>query len=644
MELIYRFAKTGDELAKEILDAVDAFQEYTIRTGKATIWLKNQDYNEGKYYESYEGEDIIDVGEQGEMKATVFNHFRSVATQMENQVTSDTPAYQVTALNTDMQSRKDTSMGKRLVDYYHKVKRVELDLNETLHKGIIHGDSAVIVEWNPLLGEKKASLNGEIRFTGDFEPRSKSVWDLFWDHHLETKKNLPWSIFRDRINKYDLAAKFPAFAEQILALQSYKQTDRYYSYMNRISFDEDTDDDNVYVYSFYHIVSPTLKDGKMAIVVGDSKSNAILLYEDKNFYRKRLPLFFIEPATYMCDSFGYTNLSMARSPQELMNIVISTLATNAIAAGGQNIYAGPSGNNVDIQTTVDGMNFFYADIKPEVIDFFQQNPALQETLNYCQSTIETLTGINSVVRGNVANAPNLKSGVAIATVINLALQYSVGLAKSYYRLFEDVYTFMIDILKVTADQKRMIEIVGSANADDVSEFTKENLQGISRVIVQRTNPIMKTAAGAAEYGMNMLQLGLITPQQYFDLLNNGNIDFATQPDERMRDLIAEVKRALLAGQKCNPIPGIRHKDFMIEIQSLMLDYDMLHNPEKAPILQNVTELLQAQMMLAQDDVISSFLYPESAPTPPQAAAPGNMAKNMTPPTPGKVQQGGTKNV
>ena len=66
--------------------------------------------------------------------------------------------------------------------------------------------------------------------------------------------------------------------------------------------------------------------------------------------------------------------------------------------------------------------------------------------------METATGMNSVVRGDVAGAPNLKSGVAIATVINMAAQYSMGLVKSYNKMFEDVYTFMIDVLKDSLDK------------------------------------------------------------------------------------------------------------------------------------------------------------------------------------------------
>lgn len=609
--LEYRFSKKGDDLAKVILDDVSDFQDYVINRGIAKQWIKNQDYIEQKFYESYEGDDIVDAGQQGEYKAMAFNHFRNIYKHMYNQVTANTPAYTCTATNTDLESKKSTQVGKRVVDYYHKVKRFEDYMNSATDKAIAHGDGYLVVEFDPTIGRKIGLDNkGKFIYEGDFKPTVRTVWDVFFDYNKESKKDWVYCTFRKRLNKFDVAATFPKHKDAIVGLTDYRLNDRYAQYINNGSDIDNKDSDDIFVYGFYHKESPALPNGKYCLVAGDCDSGSVMLYEsDKNFYKDKLPVFPISPGEYLTDCFGFTDLNICRGPQELMNVILSGMASNAIASGSQNIWAGSPGNNIDIQTTVDGMNLFYSDQKPEVIDFYQENPGMMKLLGLCKSTMETLSGQNSVVRGDVAGAPNLKSGVAIATVINMALQFSMGLAKSYYALFEDVYSFMLDTLKSVANEQRLIEIVGKKREQDVEYFTKDDLKGISRVVVERVNPVSKSYSGSIEIGMELLQLGQITPEQFFDLINTGNIDFATENKERMMDLITAYKDGLLKGEQLPAIPGINHRLFMQEIQSLLFDKDIMVNPERANILQNILSLLTNQMNLVRGgDEIADYIY------------------------------------
>lgn len=645
----YRFAKKGEDLAAEIIDFVYDFQDHAINKGYAKSWIKNQDYIEGKFFEAYPGDDIIDIGEQGEQKAMFFNHFRNFYTHTYNQVTANTPAYTVTAANTDIESKKSAQVAKRVVDHYHKVQGFEELINNSTKKGIGHGDGYLTIEWDPSIGEKMAEdESGKLHYKGDFSGDVKTVWNVFFDYNKEVKKDWDWVIFRKKKNRFDLAATFPSKKEEILAINDFKNTDRYWQYLSDIQSDDSkSQSDDIWVYSFYHKATPAVENGVYAMVAGDDKNASVMLYEGKrNFYGTRLPIFSISPDEYMTECFGFTDLNSCRGPQELMNVVLSSLATNAIAAGSQNVYAGPSGNNLDIQSTVDGMNFIYADIKPEVLDFYQENPGLYNLINYCKQNMETLTGQNSVVRGDVAGAPNLKSGVAIATVINMAAQYSMGLTKSYYSMFEAVYTFMIDVLKVVANEERLIEIVGKRRASDVGYFTKEDLEGVSRVVVEKVNPIIKSPAGAMEIGMELLKLEAITTEQYFDIINTGNIDFATENLESLTDLITAYKDALTDGKPMPAVPGINHRLFMREIQSV-LTFDVLTNPEKQNVLQNTLKLLSDQMEFVRNgDEVAEYIYAGQVPQPPQQAGgipnlvnPGNVNQPKPVAQPAQPQAG-----
>lgn len=636
----YRFSKKGEELSQEVLDAVSSFQDHVIDKGYARSWLKNQDYIEGKYFEVYPGDDILDVGEQGEFKATFFNHFRNFYTHMYNQVTANTPAFSCSSANTDLESKRATQVGKRIVDHYHKVKRYEDKINGTTKKGICHGDGYLSLEWNPFAGEKKGKDKDKYIYNGDFEANIRTVWDVFFDYNKENKDDWLWCIFRTRKNRYDVAATFPNKKDEILAINDYRNGDRYWEFKNGKITDRDDESDDIWVYSFYHKPTPAMPEGKYALVAGDSNSKSVNLYEsNKYLYLDRLPLFNLSPDEYMTECFGFTDMNSIRGPQQLMNIVLSTITSNVIAAGAQNVYAGPSGSNVDIESTVNGLNFFYGDVKPEVIDFYRDNTGLDSLIQFCKSNMETLTGQNSVVRGDVAGAPNLKSGVAIATVINMAFQYSMGLVKSYNKMFEDVYTFIIDVLKVVADSERLLEIVGKRRENDVESFTRDDIRQISRVVVERVNPISKSYAGSIEIGMELLKIGHITPDQFFDLINNGNIDFATENKERMMDLITAYKDALLEGVQVPAVPGINHRLFMQEIQSLLFDMNILTNPEKAPILQNILRLLNEQMQFVRNgDEVAEYIYAGQIPPPPgQLNNSGGLPPAMQAPPPQGAQ-------
>lgn len=645
----YRFALKGDDLADEIIEAVYDFQDHVVDKGYAKSWIKNQDYIEGKFFESYPGDDIIDVGEQGEQKAMFFNQFRNLYTHTYNLVTANTPAYTVTAANTDIESKKSAQVAKRVVDHYHKVQGFEELINNSTKKGIGHGDGYLTIEWDPTIGEKIAQENGKFIYKGDFHGDVKSVWNVFFDYNKENKKDWDRVTFRKKKNRFDLAATFPEKKDEILAINDFRNTDRYWQYLNNTTSDSDDDQsDEIWVYSFYHKATPAVPDGVYAMVAGDDKNRSVMLYEgDRNPYGDKLPIFNISPDEYMTECFGFTDMNSCRGPQELYNVILSSMATNAIAAGSQNIYAGPSGNNLDIQSTVDGMNMIYCDIKPEVLDFYQENPGLYNLLNLNKQFMETATGMNSVVRGDVAGAPNLKSGVAIATVINMAAQYSMGLVKSYYSMFESVYTFMIDILKVVANEERLIEIVGKRRSSDVEMFTKEDLTGVSRVVVEKVNPIIKSPAGAMETAMELLKIGAITIEQYFDVINTGNIDFATENLESLTDLITAYKDALIDGKPMPAVPGINHRLFMREIQSV-LTFDVLTNPEKSNVLQNTLKLLSEQMQFVRNgDEVAEYIYAGQIPPPPTPAGggmpqivnPGNVNKPKPVADPAQPQAG-----
>jgi hypothetical protein len=128
--------------------------------------------------------------------------------------------------------------------------------------------------------------------------------------------------------------------------------------------------------------------------------------------------------------------------------------------------------------------------------------------------------------------------------------------------------------------------------------------------------------------MELLKIGKITPLEFFDVVNTGNLDVAVQADKRMLDFIAVAKEQLLAGKELPPIPGINHQLYIKEIHSLLFDVDILSNPKNQNIMRNITQTLQQQLdIMRNGDEIANLIYGGKPPTPmaieDSEATPGN---------------------
>lgn len=608
----YAFLLNGQDLADQLVKRIKTHIDYVRSSGLATQWEKNQAFYENNFYGAGRSNDITAAGEQGELLATSFNHFRNILRHIQNQLTSQVPSYTVSANNSDPKSRRAKEIGESIVDYYFKVKRVKTFMDEGAEYGIVTGDGWLACEWSPLLGNKITQDNDRVIYEGDFDFESFGPDSVFFDPKKKNKRNLQWIIFRRRKNKWDLAKMFPKKKSEIIGLGPCADLD--YSSEFQGYTQDNNEDTDIWVYSMYHKASPAIPDGKYCIFVADSIERGIMLYEGKNIYREHLPIFSISPAKYLKSPFGFTEANILRGPQEIINMVISATTTMGSTWGVANLWT-PTGSPVTVEEVSEGMNNVSSDQKPEILQLFQDNPALYNLLNLSVSTIETLSGQNSVVRGNIENT-QLKSGIALATVINMAQQYGQGLISTYYEAFEDVASFLINGLQKFANTERLIEIAGKSKEAAVRTFTADDISPLTRVTIDKANPIAKMPAGAMEIGLELTKMGKLSVEQFYDIVHNGKLSVATTADDRMLDYVAAVKSALLEGKKVPAIPGINPGYFMKEIHGLLMDLNLTLDPSKAEIVNNIRMLINDQMnLLREGDQLAALIHGGQLPQP-----------------------------
>jgi hypothetical protein len=282
----------------------------------------------------------------------------------------------------------------------------------------------------------------------------------------------------------------------------------------------------------------------------------------------------------MQTSFGYTTAFDLLALQDITDALHSTIVTNQSTFGVQNITA-PQGHNLTVSQLGGGLNFIEYDPaagKPEPLNLTFTPPEIFNYLGSVEKTMETLSGVNSVARGNPE--ANLRSGNSLALVQSMAIQFNNGLQQSYAQLIEDVGTAIIKTLKDFASVERTAMLVGNNNRTYLKAFKGQDLKDIDRVVVDMGNPLAKTTAGKLEMANYLMQMGLIkSPDQYMTVMKTGNLDVMLEGPMRELTYIKQENEWLADGKEAPVLITDNHLQHIMEHKSVLSTIEARMNPE-----------------------------------------------------------------
>ena len=250
-------------------------------------------------------------------------------------------------------------------------------------------------------------------------------------------------------------AKYPEMADKIKGLPPKNQSAVY-----RLAVFSNDETDDIPVYEFFHKRTESMVDGRYILFL-----DADIVLLDAPMPYRVIPVFRIAPSTIMGTPYGYTPMFDVFPIQEGINSLYSTIMTNQNAFGVQNLFV-PRDSDIAISSLQSGMNIIEGNTKPEAINFTQTPAEVFKFLEMMIQTAETISGVNSVTRGNPE--ASLKSGAALALVQSMSLQFVSGLQQSYVKLIEDTGTALVNILKDFAKTPKVIALVGKNNLSQLS--------------------------------------------------------------------------------------------------------------------------------------------------------------------------------
>lgn len=601
------------ELAAEVLERVSNYDKYISASGRGTIWRNSYNhYNMGIFKDA----GLNRTGEQLEYTDMYVNHFRNILTHMLNMTTQQRPSFDVRATNTDSKSQSQTIVGNNVLDYYNRFKGMDAVAKQAVEDALVFDTAYVYQGWDFSLGDPyMADPNspGGTKRQGDILHKNYTPFDVIFSvaGGLNGSK-AQWHIIRDFQNKWDLAARYPEIADKIINTSADMTRSRI-----RVPAQLVDPEDEIPVYIFMHDRTDAMPQGRMFTMI----SQDIWLIDTMlpEFY-KTLPLHRLQPAPQRGTGFGYTVAYDLLPLQEALDGLHSVIITNQSTFGVQNIWI-KTGSNLSTTEIADGLNLLQSDEKPEVLQLLSTAPEIFQFLQSLEAQMETISGVNSVARGNPEQS--LKSGAALALVQSMAIQFINGMQQAYTIFLENMGMGVISILQKCATTGRMVEIAGKANEAYTKQFTGADLQGISRVTVDMGNPLARTTAGKVNMAENLLNAKLINnPEEYLQVLTTGKLEPILEGQQAQLMLIRSENEALADGKPVRAVATDNHPLHVLEHQTVLSNPDVRtdpNNPVTAAALAHIQEHIQ--LWKETDPALAIMLKVQPPPPPPMPMMP-----------------------
>lgn len=641
----YWALEPSEELANSILEKVVAFDSHLEETGRLTLTRRATDLYYG--FDADGGwansSAITYGGEQGETTLLRVNHFRSVVDQRVIHVTGQRPNFDAMALNTDYVSGQEARLAEHIFEYHLSRKGLESVCADAVKKAGLSGEGWVLMAWNPYGGYKYAVAPSQDPtqpeqsiYSGEPTYRSFAMYDVI--RAVDRRDvNHDWLACRYDVNKWDLAAEYPEKADDIKSGKSSKRGDS--GYRDRAMQRDRQEDDQVEVIEWYHKKTASLPDGRFVKLVGDT-----VLFDGPLPYDE-ICLFQISEDIEPDGCFGHTRNWDLIAPQQVLDSAVSTIVTNHDAFGIQNVLV-PEGANIDSEDLGGGLRMLKYNAgmgEPKVLQLTTGGEASYKLIEFSISTIETLSGINSVARGNPE--ASLRTGTALALVDSKAMQANNGLMQAYTRLLESVGSALIKLYQAYAEAPHLIEIVGVDERSAVTNFTSDKISNVCRIVVSTGNNVMRTQAGRLEMATTLASQfpGQITPQEVFAILETGRLEPAYERDLAEPRYIKLENEQLSRGENPQVLYTDSHKAHIDEHMVLTFDPSIRSNEQMMQVvLGHIMKHreMEASQMAAQAGVPGPLPAPGQQPGQPRQQPPGQAPAEKPPEGPANASGGG----
>jgi hypothetical protein len=147
-------------------------------------------------------------------------------------------------------------------------------------------------------------------------------------------------------------------------------------------------------------------------------------------------------------------------------------------------------------------------------------------------------GLSEVLQGGVP--PNVEAGIAIDLLQEAATDRLAPQILMMEKSLEYAGNLMLELAQKYYQEPRMVMIAGSGSRPKIERFESADIMAGVQVKVETGSGLPRTRAGKQARVMQMLQLGIITPQKAYKYLDMGDFrnlqaQFEADEDQAMRE-------------------------------------------------------------------------------------------------------------
>jgi hypothetical protein len=649
---VYWAKKKGGELVSALRAKEQAYFEAVTRRGLLTMWRIAY----AQYYGldpaalgDFATQQISFTGPEAEFIRFRINEVRSFIKQQNTMAMGERPAFQCISVNTDYQSMAQVEICDQIINYLYRRSSGEQRERELLEVDGVFGVAYGWDRWDHDAGDDVDVMQDVPGMTDpqtgqlaqmpvkqkSGAPRTTVLypWEVIQEPYSREANG--WMMVRERCSKWELAAQYPEHSAKLTKLSTLDE----YAISELFGFDLDalTSDDCIAKH-FYHPRCKALPEGRYVGVAGD-----MILWDTTCPVTEGTPITELCTGKFFGTAFGYADSWDLCSINEMIDQLCSDTASNLATFGRQTMVV-DEGTKYDVDLIALGHRVLTknpAAKAPEVIEFAEMPEATKWFLEYLHKRHESISGLNSVARGDPGN--NISSGQMAALFHSIAIEYQSGRQASLDSYRERSANLKLDMVRMFADAPFVAEIVGVDERPYMQEFTRQDVSGIRRVMVTTANPLMRSIAGRLQVFESIKDLDITQRAAAIELILTGQSKAFTRQDRTCDMRIRWENEQLAKGTKCqvlaldNPFKHVPQHFAEIEARSAELQA----NPQAmAAYLEHIMEhgqvYLQLDPNLAQMMQIPLPMMPgmpgmpgapmPGAPANDNAAAPSKSAK------------------
>lgn len=537
---------------------------------------------------------IGEAGEQGEYSTIQINEMRSHIKNVLGMTTQNRVVFDCLSTSTDVKAQNDVMIAQSLLEQMFYTNRLEKKAKNTLEIGLVWGTGYLFVGWKP--GNELAGIdeNGQPVFRGEIECKPLTYTDVFVDSTVEQWDEHQYVIIRRLENRFELAEKYPAVKDKLMALSLPKNI----MPTNGQSVEEYA---NVWVYEAYHKPCRALPQGRMTICVDDGTT----LYDDVNPY-ECLPVLCLRPDLRYGSAYGHALAWDLMPLQEASNTLDSSFLTMAENFAIPNILASDKFSIIESDIS-GGMKLVQGQPDPDApnngFPFAMEMPKpdtiyLQMREKY-SANMSSISGMNESVRGVVQTN---QSGTAIALATTAAQVYNSNVENAYISFLEEFATLILKISRMFMTTEEIIDLAGLSMDFQVSTFQQATLDEISRVKVHLGNPLAKSISGRVEIANQLLNQGLLKPYEYLNILSTG--DLKSKIDKKgSQDTLVKLENEMMIQGEDVIVNILDHHLNHIADHRTLLDNPRVRKSSElvALIMEHITEHITQMEVLKRDN-------------------------------------------